>query len=148
MSDFKKLANINEIGVMAGGHPGKMAEYSALKHELNTIRQTHFNKEFPFVRGFREDHLKELEQYAKDNPEDESAQIRYNLQKERFAVQEAAKTAHVGINKTRSDLTQKYRSGEVTATDLKAAHLLAKRSPTEDNRVLYAGIKKLLSAAE
>ena len=148
MTNFKQLANLAEIRQLAGGSTQKMAKYSIAKREFEQIKSQHFDEEFPFVNAFQESYLTELKEYASEHPEDESAQVRYQLQSERYAVQEARKTAHIDIRLTKSDLMQKVQEGNVTQTDVKVAWELAKKNSSDDNRVLYARIKRMAEAAE
>ncbi|MFU2013732.1 hypothetical protein ACM6Q7_01440 [Peribacillus butanolivorans] len=81
--NFKSMANLDETKMMARGYPQKIAQYVAKKAELATVMESHFNVEFPFMNSFDAGHLESLKTFALENPDDESAQIRYSLQKER-----------------------------------------------------------------
>ncbi|AZV45174.1 hypothetical protein BAOM_4595 [Peribacillus asahii] len=133
---------------MAGGNPTKMAQYDVKKRELEQIKAKHFNEEHPFVDGFNESYLSELKSYAEANPDDESAQVRYALQKERFTVREASKNAHIDIRVAKSNLLQKVQEGNVTEADVKAAWTFAKKNSSVENRVLYSKIKRMVESAE
>jgi hypothetical protein len=143
---FKALANLDEMKLMAGGRPEKMAEYATRKAQFEQIKTNYFNEDFPFVNGFDEHHLESLKQYAEANLEDEAAQVRYALQKERFAVQEKNKGAHHERKALTSDLRQKLVSGEqLSNADLQTAEKLARQNPSPDNLVMYSTIKQTLS---
>lgn len=145
--NFKQLANLDEMKMMARGNPQKIAAYAAKKHELEGLKAAHFNEEHPFVNGFRESHLEELKQFAADNPDDESAQIRYNLQRERFAVQESQKTAHIDGRVAQMELRHKIREGEpLTKADLQIAEKLARRVSSAENIAMYSQVKALIAA--
>jgi 2'-5' RNA ligase len=143
--NFKTYANLSELKTLAGGNPSKMAEVAVKQKELADIKAAHFNEQFPFVDSFSESHLAELKAYASENVDDQSAQVRYALQKERFAVAAAKKTAHLDLRQVKGSLREKLASGSVTASDLQQAAALVKRNGSEDNRVLYASIKSLVS---
>jgi hypothetical protein len=125
-----------------------MAEVAVKQKELADIKATHFNEQFPFVDGFSESHLEKLKAFADENPDDQSAQVRYALQKERFAVAQTKKTAHLDLRQVKGSLLEKLASGSVTASDLQQAAALVKRNGSEDNRVLYAAIKNIISEGE
>ena len=91
-TNFKQLGNLDEMKLMRQGNPMKIAEYAVKKREFEQIKSEHFNEEFPFVNGFGQSYLDELKTYADANPDDQSAKIRYELQRERYNVQEANKT--------------------------------------------------------
>lgn len=144
--NFKAMANLSEMKLMSGGNPQKMAEYAIKKHEYEQLKASHFSEEFPFVNTFSEGHLEELKTFAEDNPDDEAAQVRYALQKERFAVQESGKTAHIDRRNVRSELRNKLAAGEpLTKDDLVAAEKLARLYSTPDNLVMYSQIKSQLN---
>ncbi|MFB5932992.1 hypothetical protein ACE8FZ_06720 [Peribacillus frigoritolerans] len=142
--NFKSMANLEETKMMARGNAHKLAEYVAKKAELTSVIEGNFNEDFPFTKSFDASHLESLKTFAEENPDDESAQIRYNLQKERYAVSESSKTAHIDKRLTKNDLTQKLQDGNVSPTDLKAAEKLARQNSSPENLVLYSTIKKQL----
>ncbi|MFK4388801.1 hypothetical protein ABH916_000729 [Peribacillus frigoritolerans] len=142
--NFKSMANLEQEKMMARGNPQKMAECVAKRAELASVIDGHFNEEFPFVKSFNADHLESLKTLAEENSDDESAQIRYKLQKERYAVSGASKTAHIDKRLTKTNLTQKLQDGNVSPVDLKAAEKLARQNSTPENLVLYSTIKKQL----
>lgn len=148
MTNFKQLANLDELKQMAGGNPMKMATYSIAKRELEQLKAEHFNEDHPFVNGFSHYLLDELKVFAENNPNDESAQIRYQLQKERYAVQEAGKTAHIDKRLVKGDIRAKLQAGGLTYADLKAAQHLAKTNSSPENLTLYSLVKRQLEAAE
>jgi hypothetical protein len=144
--DLKKLANLDELKMMARGNPQKIAEYKVKQSEFEQLKAAHFNDEHPFTNGFDEHHLEKLREFAEQNPEDESAQVRYALQKERFTVQETRKTAHIDIRIARSDLRNKLVSGEkFTKGDLELAEKLARQNSTPDNISMYSQIKSQIN---
>jgi hypothetical protein len=143
--DFKTYANLDEMMLMAGGNPHKMAQYATARRELDALKAKYFNEQFPFVDGFSESHLEKLKAFAEENPDDHPALIRYELQKARFAAQEAKKTAHLDIRQAKSSLRQKLEAGNVTARDLDEAAALVRRNGSDDNRVLYAAIKSKIN---
>lgn len=144
--DFKKLANLDEMKMMSRGNPGKLADYVILRSELDQVKSSHFNEEYPFVNSFDEGHLESLKQFAEENPEDESAQVRYALQKERFAVNEGKKTAHIDHRVAKSELRNKLVSGEkMTPSDLKTAEKIARQVATAENLSVYSQIKNLIN---
>ena len=145
MTNFKELSNLDEMKLMASGNPQKLAAYTIKRRELDEIKATHFNEDFPFVNGFSQSYLDELKAYSEANPEDESAQVRYQLQKERFAVQEASRTAHIDKRLVKTDLMRKLQAGELVDADLKAAHRLAKTNSSLENMTLYSRIKRQLN---
>ncbi|WP_026677217.1 hypothetical protein [Fictibacillus gelatini] len=138
-------SELEQLKLRARGNPSKMAVYAEAKNEYQTQLSTHFNEEFPFVHSFSDSHLDELRQFAEDNPEDESAQVRYAIQKDRFEAREADKTAHIDRRLLREDLTRKVAAGDVTKSDLEKAAELAKMNGSVENKVLYATIKNLLN---
>ncbi|MFB6803432.1 hypothetical protein ACFCVU_20030 [Peribacillus butanolivorans] len=142
--NFKIMANLDETKMMARGNAQKLAEYVSKKAELTSVIEGHFNEEFPFTKSFESGHLESLKTFAEENPDDESAQIRYNLQKERYAVSEASKTANIDKRLTKNDLTQKLQGGNVSQADLKAAEKLARQNSSPDNLVIYSMVKKQL----
>ncbi|WHY93757.1 hypothetical protein QNK12_09970 [Neobacillus cucumis] len=140
--DFKKMANLDEIKMMARGNPQKIAEYKMKLAELEELKVAHFNDDYPFVNGFNESHLEELRKFAEGNPDDESAQIRYELQKERFATQENRKTAHIDLRIARSELQSKLAAGErLSKSDLVMAEKLARQNTSPENMAMYSQIK-------
>lgn len=140
--DFKKLANLDELKMMARGNPQKIAEYKVKQSEFEQLTAAHFNDEHPFSNSFDEHHLEKLREVAEQNPEDESAQVRYALQKERLTVQESRKTAHIDHRVARSELRSKLAAGEkFTKVDLEMAAKLARQISSPENIAMYSQIK-------
>jgi hypothetical protein len=146
--NLKQLANLDELKMMARGNPAKLADFVSKRNELDQLKADHFNEEHPFVNGFNESYLEELKQFAQDHPENESAQIRYSLQKERFAVQENSKTAHIDRRVALSELRQKLAVGEVTKADLLTAEKIARANGTPENLAIYSQIKNSISEGD
>lgn len=142
--NFQTMANLEQEKMMARGNPQKIADYVAKKAELASVIAGHFNEDFPFTKSFDASHLASLKTFAEENPDDESAQIRYSLQKERYAASEAGKTSHIDKRLTKSELTQKVQGGDVSQLDLKAAEKLARQNSSPENLVLYSMVKKQL----
>ncbi|MDM5339684.1 hypothetical protein QUF84_21015 [Fictibacillus enclensis] len=137
-------SELEKLQFSSRGNPSKLAVYSAAMREYRVQLNDHFNEEHPFNKTFSESHLEDLRAFAEDNPDDESAQARYAIQKDRYETKEANKTAHIDRRLLQSELKNKIAAGEVTKTDLERAALLAKTNGSDDNKVLYATIKKLL----
>ncbi|WJE46158.1 hypothetical protein QRD90_18260 [Peribacillus frigoritolerans] len=55
------------------------------------------------MQSFDAGHLESQKTFAKENPDDEFAQIRSSLQKERLAVSEAGKTSYIDKRLTNND---------------------------------------------
>lgn len=147
--DFKKLANLDEVKMMARGNPEKIAKYVRDRDAYKEVLKTHFNEDFPFVQGFDQHHLSDLKKFAEENPDDESAQVRYNLQKERFAVQESNKTKHIDLRVGIQQLRQKISAGEkLVKSDLLAAEKLVRQSSTPDNLAMYSTIKRMVNEGD
>ncbi|WP_019241353.1 MULTISPECIES: hypothetical protein [Bacillus] len=144
MINYKQLANLNEMKMMARGNPQKLAEYTMKERHLELIKDEHFSEEHPFIDGFLESHLQQLKDFAEANPDDESAQVRYNLQKERFAVREAEKTRHIDTRIMKSEINQKMQEGNITTSDLKKAEYLARTYGSLQDLARYAQIKRQL----
>jgi hypothetical protein len=141
--DFKTYAKLDEMKSMARGNPAKLANVAVKQREYNELKAAVFNEEFPFVNGFSESHLESLKSYAEENPEDESAQIRYALQKERFEVQQAKKSAHIDFRMELSSLRKKIASDEpLSKRDLLAAERIAKKNTSPENIALYVQVKQ------
>jgi len=143
--DYSTFAKLEDLKIMSRGNPNKIAEYTTKAKQFEELKEKHFNDDFPFAERFDELHLNKLKKYAEDNPDDESAQVRYAIQKERFAAQEKQKTAHIDLRIKRNELMQKLRNNsELTKTDLLHAEQLAKKNPSYENLSLYSRIKKKL----
>ncbi|WP_110928770.1 hypothetical protein [Bacillus massiliglaciei] len=140
--NFKQLANLEDMKLMASGNPMKLAEVAVKNHELKSLIEEHFGEQFPFLRSFKPEYLKSLKAYAEENPDDESAQVRYMLQKERDAVREVEKTAHIDRRVLKSDLFLKLSEGSLSKSDLISAEKLARQNGSPENMVLYSTIKR------
>ncbi|MEH6992608.1 hypothetical protein V7075_07820 [Neobacillus drentensis] len=145
MENYETFAKLEEMRQQTAGNPQKIAEFNVKKAEFNKLVGEHFNEEHPFTHSFNESYLESLKKYAEENPDDASAQFRYGLQKERYEVNEAKKTGHVDLKLANRTLREKISSGNVTKADLEQAAILVKRNGSEDNRVIYATIKKLIN---
>jgi hypothetical protein len=143
--DVSVYARLDDIKTQASGNSQKIAEYVAYKDSYSEFKTAHFNEEFPFSNVFDEGHLNSLKEFAADNPDDESAQYRYALQKERYSVQEAKRSLHIDLKFANRTLREKVEAGTVTKADLAQAAALAKRNGSDDNRVLYATIKSMIN---
>lgn len=147
--NFKSFANLEETKMMARGNTQKIAKYVQEEKAYRGILKEHFNEEFPFANSFDEHHLSDLKKFAEENPDDESAQVRYNLQKERFAVQESNKTKHIDLRVGIQQLRQKLQAGEkMDKKDLLSAEKLTRQSSTPDNLALYSQIKRSISEGD
>jgi hypothetical protein len=66
--DFSPYAKLDDIKLMAGGRPDKMAHYAVKKKEFEDLKAVHFNDDHPFVDSFDESHLETLKQLQKKTP--------------------------------------------------------------------------------
>lgn len=139
--NYKQLANIDDMKLMAGGNPMKMAEVAVKAQELARIKAEHFPEEHQFLKSFGEKYVQELKEYSEANPDDVSAQVRYRLQKERLAVREKGKTSHIDYRLVKGDLRRKLQEDTLDGGDVKRAWEMAKRNSTDENRALYSQIK-------
>lgn len=137
------FAKLEEMKVMAQGHPERMAKYNVAKRQYDDVVAEFFNEEdgVSFYSAPRESYVLELEERAKHGTERDKA--RAIIIRDRYDSHRAEKTRHIEIRTTQQELLASLDSGEkLTQADVDSAYRLAKLNPSADNRVLYARVKR------
>lgn len=139
----KKVEQLR-LQAQKSGNPEKIMRYKQADREYSALIDQYFNEENPFTRGFSESHLEELRKKAEESG-DESDNMRYLIQRDRFEEQESKKTEGKSLKLLSYELRQKVESGNVTKQDVKDAWTLASKWGNDENKVLYATLKQKLS---
>lgn len=136
-------AKLEEMKVLAQGHPERIAKYSTAKRQYDDTVAEFFNEEdgVPFISTPSLRHVEEIEERAKHGTERD--EVRAIIIRDRYEAHQTEKTRHIEIRTTQQDLLSRLSSGEkLTQADVNAAYRLARLNPSDDNRVLYARVKR------
>lgn len=136
-------AKLEEMKVLAQGHPERIAKYSMAKRQYDDTVAEFFNEEdgVRFISLPDEHDVEAFEERAKHGTERDKA--RAIIIRDRYEAHQTEKTRHIEIRTTQQDLLSRLSSGEkLTQADVNAAYRLARLNPSDDNRVLYARVKR------
>lgn len=137
-------AKLVEMKKLSGGHPQKIAAYTAAKREYDDTIATMFTDDAPFkyADSPTESYVHEAEAHAaKTGDADDLA--RAAILRDRFNYHEGLKTAHLEYRTTAASIRAKLQSGnKLTAADVQEAYKFAKLNPSADNLTLYSRIKR------
>lgn len=139
----KTWAELEEMKVLAQGHPERIAKYSMAKRQYDETVAEFFNKEdgVSFISTPSLRHVEEFEERAKSGTERDKA--RATIIRDRYEAHQTEKTQHIEIRTTQQDILSRLDSGEkLTQANVNAAYRLARLNPSDDNRVLYARVKR------
>lgn len=137
------FAKLEEMKVMAQGHPERIAKYNVAKRQYDDVVAEFFNEEdgVQFKSQPNERDVEAFEERAKHGTERDKA--RAVIIRDRYDSHRAEKNRHVDIRMSQRDLLSRLTGGEkLTQDDVNAAYRLARLNPSEDNRVLYARVKR------
>lgn len=138
------LTQLEEMKVMAGGSPGRIAQYSTAKREYETVVAHLFNDEsgVEFVQYPNLNYVNELEQKAAEtgDPDDEARAI---IMRDRYTHNENSNNKSKDWRASRKKLTELVNSDDpVTKGDVEEAHRLVRYNSSTEVRVLYATLKR------
>lgn len=137
------FAKLEEMKKLASGDLWKIAEYKQAQREYDDMVAEYFNVEdgVKYISHPHEWYVLELEERAKTGTDRDIA--RAVILRDRYNTHEADKLAYFDQRATQQELTARVSSGaKLTQKDVDAAHKHAKLNPSEENRVLYARIKR------
>ncbi|MGG3622850.1 hypothetical protein ABES25_04715 [Bacillus gobiensis] len=149
MTEFTGAAKLEELKLMSGGNPEKIAKYVAEKHAYDSLVTTYFSDEFPFAERPNEQYVVELGQKAEETGDDDD-KIRYAIMKDRYEHNES-KRVNGREDNLRSSmlLRQRLSSGAtLTNTDLRLSERLTRANPTVENMVIYSTVRQQLNREE
>ncbi|MFL1674816.1 hypothetical protein [Paenibacillus dendritiformis] len=136
-------AKLEEMKVMAQGHPERIAKYSMAKRQYDETVAEFFNEEdgVSFISTPSLRHVEEFEERAKSGTERDK--VRAIIIRDRYEALEGEKTKHIELRTTQQELLSRIDGGEkLTQADVNAAYRLARLNPSDDNRVLYSRVKR------
>ncbi|MBP1905504.1 hypothetical protein J2Z32_002134 [Paenibacillus turicensis] len=138
------FSQLEEMKVMAGGSPERIAKYSTAKREYEAAIAHLFNDESvaEFVQYPNLNYVNELEQKAAEtgDPDDEARAI---IMRDRYTHNENSNNKSKDWRASRKKLTELVNSGgPVTKGDLDEAHRLVRYNSSTEVRVLYATLKR------
>lgn len=137
------FAKLEEMKVMAQGHPERIAKYNVAKRQYDDVVAEFFNEEdgVQFISHPNERDVEAFEERAKHGTERDKA--RAAVIRDRYDSHQAEKNRHIDIRTTQRELLSILNSGEnLTKADVDSAYRLARTNPSADNRVLYARVKR------
>lgn len=144
------LSQLEEMKVMAGGHPERIAKYKLAKERYEEIIAEYFNKEsgVKFVDLPSEYYVAELEAKAEESG-DPRDKARAAIMRDRLDHQEKGKMKHIDWKVSRERLRSLIDNGaKITEKEMREAERVARHNPSDESRVLYARLKSVKQAQE
>lgn len=140
----KTITQLEEMRVMAGGSPERIARYSGAKKEYESVVAHLFNDEsgVEFVQYPNLNYVTELEKKAAEtgDPDDEARAI---ILRDRYTHNENSNNKSKDWRVSRKRLTELLTSDKpVTKGDVDEAHRLARYNSSTEMRVLYSTLKR------
>lgn len=138
------FSQLEEMRVMAGGSPERIAKYSGAKKDYESVVAYLFNDEsgVEFVQYPNLNYVNEIEQKAAEtgDPDDEARAI---ILRDRYTHNENSNNKSKDWRVSRLRLNDLLSSGaRITQKDVDEAHRLARYNSTTEIRVLYASLKR------
>lgn len=144
------LSQLEEMKVMAGGHPERMARYKLAKERYEAVIAEYFNEEtgVEFVAHPADFYVAELEAKAEESS-DPGDKARAVIMRDRLDHHEKGKTKHADWKVSRERLRSLIDSGaKVTEKDMREAERVARHNPSPESRVLYSRLKSVKQEQE
>ncbi|WP_410770127.1 hypothetical protein [Fontibacillus sp. BL9] len=144
------FAQLEEMKVMAAGHPEKIAKYSQAKKQYDEMIAEFFNEEsgVKFIAHPLESYVAEIEAKAEESG-DPGDKARAIIMRDRLNHYEKEKTKHVDWRTSRERLRSLIDIGaKISDKDIREAERVARHNPSAESRVLYARLKTVKQAQE
>jgi len=138
------LAKLEEMKKLAPGHPQKLAEYTLAQRKYDDMIAEFFTEEdgVKYIRSPHEWYVRELEERAKTGTDRDTA--RAVILRDSYTYHaNRSEGAYLDQRVTKQELIAKLSGGEkLTQKDVDTAYRHAKLYHSEENRVLYARVKR------
>lgn len=144
------FAQLEEMKVMAAGHPEKITKYSQAKKQYDEMIAEFFNEEsgVKFIAHPLESYVAEIEAKAEESG-DPGDKARAIIMRDRLNHYEKEKTKHVDWRTSRERLRSLIDSGsKISDKDIREAERVARHNPSPESIVLYSRIKSIKQEQE